>query len=197
MRAKIAQEGLVTGRPLPYSIVRSTQFFEFVPGSPTPARTTAACTPPRPTSSRSPPATSPTHLAAVVTGPPINDTVEIAGPQPLGMDELVRRLFAITGDPRPVQTDPEAGYFGAKLTDDAITPTPGASTWIAPTTYDTWLREEPRGSGSPTPLRPSGTAPQSKKALTPRTPLPRRGAGSQRFLPAGRRPCHTSRPCAV
>ena len=82
-----------------------------------------------------------THLSEVITGPPLNGTVEIAGPEPLGIDELVRRLFTAIGDPRTVVSDPEAGYFGAKLDDSAITPTPGAGAWIAPTTFDAWLRE--------------------------------------------------------
>ena len=54
------------------------------------------------------------HVAEVVTAAPRNGTVEIAGPEPLGIDELVRRLFLVTGDKRSVISDPEAGYFGAK-----------------------------------------------------------------------------------
>lgn len=57
------------------------------------------------------------------------------------MDELVRRLFASTGDQRTVTPDPEAGYFGARLEDSTITPTPGANAWIAPTTLDHWLQK--------------------------------------------------------
>lgn len=73
--------------------------------------------------------------------PTLNGTIEIAGPEPLGIDELVRRLFASTGDRRTVISDPEAAYFGARLTGSAITPTPGANAWIAPTTLDDWLRD--------------------------------------------------------
>ena len=82
------------------------------------------------------------HVAEVVTAAPRNGTVEIAGPEPLGIDELVRRLFLVTGDKRSVISDPEAGYFGAKLDNSALTPTPGADAWIAPTTYDAWLAEK-------------------------------------------------------
>ena len=57
----------------------------------------------------------------------------------LGIDELVRRLFAVTGDPRTVVTDPSAGYFGAALDDTALVATPGAGAWIASTSYDDWL----------------------------------------------------------
>ena len=79
MRAKIAQEDLVEAGPVPFSVVRSTQFFEFV------------------------------------TGPALDRTVELAGPEPPGIDELVRRLVAVTGDPRTVVSDPHAGYLGAGL----------------------------------------------------------------------------------
>lgn len=82
------------------------------------------------------------HIAEVVTAAPQNGTVEIAGPEPPGIDELVRRLFIVTGDNRSVISDPEAGYFGAKLDNSALTPTPGADAWIAPTTYDAWLAEK-------------------------------------------------------
>lgn len=80
-------------------------------------------------------------LAGAITGPPVNGTVEVAGPEPLGLDELVRRLFVSTGDQRSVTSDPEAGYDGAKLTDATITPTPGAEAWLAPTTVTEWLRQ--------------------------------------------------------
>ncbi len=77
----------------------------------------------------------------MAVGEPVKGTVEIAGPEALGIDELVRRRFAVTGDQRSVTTDPESGYFGATLDDAALTPTPGADAWIAPTKLDEWLRE--------------------------------------------------------
>lgn len=144
MRAKVAQETLVQAGAVPYSIVRSTQFFEFVAGI---ADTGTVGNTVHATPAHLQPIGSQdvaSHLAEIITGPPINGTVEIAGPEPLGIDELVRRLFASTGDQRTVVSDPEARYFGAKLDDSAITPTPGANPWIAPTTFatfDVWLRE--------------------------------------------------------
>jgi uncharacterized protein YbjT (DUF2867 family) len=139
MRAKVAQEDLVKAGPVPYSIVRSTQFFEFIPGiadagtvgdnvKATPAHL-------QPIASRD----VADRVADMATGSPINGTVEIAGPEPLGIDELVRRLFAASGDRRTVTTDPQAGYFGAILDDSALTPTSRADAWIAPTTLDEWL----------------------------------------------------------
>ena len=142
MRAKVAQEDLVNAGPTPYTIVRSTQFFEFVAGIADAGTTDGAvhATPGhlQPIASRD----VVSHVAEVVTGAPQNGTVEIAGPEPLGIDELVRRLFLVTGDKRSVISDPEAGYFGAKLDNSALTPTPGADAWIAPTTYDAWLAEK-------------------------------------------------------
>ena len=142
MRAKVAQEDLVKAGPTPYTIVRSTQFFEFVAGIADAGTTDGAvhATPGhlQPIASRD----VVSHVAEVVTAAPQNGTVEIAGPEPLGIDELVRRLFIVTGDNRSVISDPEAGYFGAKLDNSALTPTPGADAWIAPTTYDAWLAEK-------------------------------------------------------
>jgi len=63
--------------------------------------------------------------------------VEVAGPEAVGLDELVRRVLAATGDPRPVVTDDSVKYFGAQLDDASLTPGPGAR--IAPTRLDDWL----------------------------------------------------------
>jgi uncharacterized protein YbjT (DUF2867 family) len=139
MRAKLAQEQGVLDGAVPFTIVRSTQFFEFVPGIADAGTDgdTVRATPAhlQPIAS----ADVVRHLAEVVTAPPVTGTVEIAGPEPLGIDELVRRWFAATGDRRRVVPDATAGYFGAILDDAALTPTPGAGAWLAPTTYDEWL----------------------------------------------------------
>lgn len=140
MRAKLAQEAGVKAGSVPYTIVRSTQFFEFVPGI---AESSADGDVVRATPGRLQPISSAdvvSRLAEVVTGPPSNGTVEIAGPEAIGIDELVRRLFAANGDPRNVLTDPDSGYFGALLDDSALVATPGGGAWIAPTTYDAWLK---------------------------------------------------------
>ncbi|NDZ97392.1 SDR family oxidoreductase [Streptomyces sp. SID6673] len=139
MRAKLAQEELVEAGPIPYSIVRSTQFFEFVAGiadagtrgdvvHATPAHL-------QPIASRD----VVERVSDIALGTPVNGTVEIAGPEALGIDQLVRRLFSSTGDRRSVQSDLGAGYFGAILDNVALVPTPGADAWIAPTTFDDWL----------------------------------------------------------
>lgn len=140
MRAKVAQEELVRAGSVPWSIVRSTQFFEFVAfiADAGTVDGTVRATPAhlQPIASRD----VVSHLAGIITAPALHGTVEVAGPEPLGVDELVRRLFDSTGDQRPVVSDRAAGYFGAELVDSALTATPGADTWIAPTTFDAWLR---------------------------------------------------------
>ena len=141
MRAKLAQESLVKDGPIPRTIVRSTQFFEFIAGM-ADAMTVAGAV--RATPAHLQPIASrevAARVAEVAVGEPVKGTVEIAGPEALGIDELIRRQFAATGDDRTVTTDPETGYFGAKLDDAALTPTPGADAWIAPTTLDEWLAE--------------------------------------------------------
>ena len=141
MRAKLAQEELIETGRVPYTIVRSTQFFEFIPGIAESGTVDGVV-------HATPGALQPiasadvvSHLVEIVTGSPLHATIEIAGPEVLGIDELARRYFASTGDNRSVVTDPDAGYFGAQLDDTALIATPGAGTWIAPTTLDDWLRD--------------------------------------------------------
>jgi uncharacterized protein YbjT (DUF2867 family) len=139
LRAKVAQEQLTEAGPVPFTIVRSTQFFEFIPGIADAATVgdEVHATPGR----LQPIASSDvvTQLAEIVTAPALNRTVEIAGPEPIGIDALVRRLFAVTHDTRAVITDPHATYFGAELDARLLTPTPDSDAWIAPTPYDVWL----------------------------------------------------------
>ena len=141
MRAKLAQENLIKDGPIPYTIVRSTQFFEFIAGM-AGAMTVGGTV--RATPAHLQPIASSdvaARVAEVVMADPVKDTVEIAGPEALGIDELIRRQFAAIGNERTVTTDPGAGYFSAQLDDAALTPTPGAGAWIAPTTLDEWLTE--------------------------------------------------------
>jgi len=140
MRAKLAQEEAIQGGGVPYSIVRSTQFFEFIPGIAEAGTVDGVV-------HATPGALQPiasadvvSRLAEIVTSAPLEATVEIAGPEVAGIDALARRYFAATGDTRSVVTDPDAGYFGAQLNSTALIATPGAGAWIAPTTLDDWLR---------------------------------------------------------
>lgn len=122
MRAKVAQENLIKAGSVPYTIVRSTQFLEFT-GAIAAAATQgdAVHLPPalmQPIASDDVAAA----LADVVAEQPTNATVEIAGPERLGQDELVRRFLAAEHDNRRVVTDPAARYFGALLDETSLVP---------------------------------------------------------------------------
>src|SRR5881628_3447135 len=143
-RAKMAQETLIKASPIPYTIVRATQFFEFV-GSIAQSATEGQ------TVRLSPALMQPivsddvaAALADVAVGKPVNGTVELAGPEPIRLDELVRRYLSANRDTRKVTTDAQALYFGIKLNDQSLTP--GANPRIGPTRFEDWLsRSIPQG----------------------------------------------------
>ena len=111
-RAKMAQEELIKASKIPYTIVRATQFFEFV-GAIAQSATDGQTV-------RLPPALMQpivsddvaAALADVALAKPLNGTVELAGPEPIRMDELVRQFLVAIADTRQVITDPQARYFG-------------------------------------------------------------------------------------
>jgi uncharacterized protein YbjT (DUF2867 family) len=137
MRAKVAQEQLVADGGLPYSIIRATQFFEFL-GAIADSNTTDG-TVRLPSAHLQPIATADLAVAVadVAEGPPLNTVVQVAGPEAIGLDDLVRRVLSATEDLRPVVTDDSVSYFGALIDDTSLTPGPGAR--IAPTRLDDWL----------------------------------------------------------
>jgi len=136
-RAKMAQEELIKAAKIPYTIVRATQFFEFV-GAMAQSATVGQTV-------RLPPALMQpivsddvaAALADVAAEEPLNGTVELAGPEPIRMDELVRRFLIANRDAREVITDPEARYFGTPVNDQSLTP--GDSPRIGPTRFADWL----------------------------------------------------------
>ena len=136
-RAKIEQERLIKASKIPYTIVRSTQFFEFVDGiaqSATDGQTV------RLSSAHIQPIVSDdvaAALAEVTLAAPVNGTIEIAGPERLGLDELVRRFLRAKQDARQVVTDVHARYFGIDVNDQSLTP--GDNPRIGPTRFDEWL----------------------------------------------------------
>jgi uncharacterized protein YbjT (DUF2867 family) len=139
LRAKAAQEELVKAGPLPYTILRATQFFEFI-------RRIADSSTDGNTVRLSPALVQPeaaddvaSALADVALGAPLNDTVELAGPEAFPLDELARRVLSAIDDPRQVTADPHAPYFGAELDDQSLTP--GDDARIAPTRFDDWLSQ--------------------------------------------------------
>ncbi len=136
-RAKMAQEGLIAASGLPYTIVRATQFFEFLGGI-AQAGTEGQVV-------RLPPSLmqpiSADDLAAALMdyalGPPLNRIVEIAGPDAIGIDEAVRRFLVVSGDARRVITDAQACYYGVKVSERTLMPDNAER--IGATRLDDWL----------------------------------------------------------
>ena len=137
LRAKVAQEQLVKAGPIPYTIVRATQSFEFI-GRLADSSTDgdAVLLPPALVQPEAADDVAST-LADVAVGAPLNDTVELAGPEAFPLDELARRVLSATDDPREVTADPQARYFGAELDDQSLIP--GDDARIAPTRFEDWL----------------------------------------------------------
>ena len=138
MRAKVAQEKLIEESGSPYSIVRATQFFEFVDGIADSA--TDGNTVRLPNGAFQPIAAK--DVATAVTratiGDPTNGITNIAGPEKRGMDDFIRTSLAAAGDPRQVVTDPTARYFGALLDESSIVPLDDEDPTIYPTRYSDW-----------------------------------------------------------
>jgi uncharacterized protein YbjT (DUF2867 family) len=140
LRAKVAEEAEIEAGTIPYTILRATQFFEFLaqtidagadgdsvrlsPGlmQPIAANDVAAT------------------VAELATGAPVGGRVEVGGPEALGIDAWARRLFEASGDARTVITDPHARYFGTELANGELTTGDGAR--IAPTDFDTWFASQ-------------------------------------------------------
>jgi uncharacterized protein YbjT (DUF2867 family) len=133
----MAQEKLIKASGIPFTIVRSTQFFEFVKGIAQSATEgqTVRLSPGlmRPIAADDVAAA----LTDVAVGEPVNGTVEIAGPEPIRMDEFVRRFLSATRDQRKVTTDVHALYFGTELNDQSLTP--GENARLGPTRFADWL----------------------------------------------------------
>lgn len=137
LRAKVAQEALIEAGGLPWTVLRATQFHEFLdaiaqslvdgevlrappaPLQPVSAEDVAAA------------------LAEVAQAAPANGRIELGGPERVGLDELMRRVLQARGDTRRVLTDPAATYFGATLVDDALCTAAGAR--LGRLTLDEWL----------------------------------------------------------
>jgi uncharacterized protein YbjT (DUF2867 family) len=136
-RAKLVQERLIADSSLPYTIVRATQFFEFVGGiAQYSTKGQVVTLPPalmQPMSADDIAAA----LADYAVGAPHNKIVEIAGPEALGIDEAVRRFLIATGDSRKVVTDANAPYYGVKVSERSLTP--DHADRLGPTRFDDWL----------------------------------------------------------
>jgi uncharacterized protein YbjT (DUF2867 family) len=143
-RAKMAQEKLIKASPIPYTIVRATQFYEFVGGLAQFA--TEGQTVRLPPVLMQPMAADDVAavLADVATAVPLNGTFEIAGPEPLRLDDLMRQFLEATGDARTVITDPQALYYGIPVNDQSLTPGPNPR--LGTIRFADWLRRSgPQG----------------------------------------------------
>jgi len=126
LRAKVAQEELITAGPVPWTIVRATQFFEFVRRIADEATEGGTA---RLSSGLMQPVAAEevaALVAEVAEGAPQKATIELGGPEALPMAEFAARALAADGDPRAVVSDPAARYFGTVIDDSSLTPGPGA-----------------------------------------------------------------------
>ncbi|WP_342246622.1 SDR family oxidoreductase [Pseudomonas sp. OTU5201] len=138
-RAKVAQENIIKASSIPYTILRATQFFEFVGGIAQAAvvgeeiRLSPALFQPIASDDVA------AALADVSVAPPVNGTLEVAGPEAVPLDEMVRRFLRLTQDMRRVVPDVRARYFGALLDDRSLTP--GKNARLGAIRFEDWLAE--------------------------------------------------------
>ena len=137
MRAKVAQEELIEAASIPYTIVRATQFYEFV--SVIADAATEGDTVRLPAARIQPIAGEDVSRAAsrAAVGTPVNGIVEVAGPEAFSFEELIRQGLSARNDPRRVVADPGARYFGARLEDAGLLP--GAHAELGETRFEDWL----------------------------------------------------------
>ena len=143
-RAKMAQENLIKASTIPYSIVRATQFFEFVKGiadfstEGNKVRLPAALIQPMAADDVA------SAVGQVATGSPVNGTVEVGGPKKFHLDELVRLGLAAWKDPREVVTDPHAHYYGIEVKERTLIPEDNAK--LGKTRFEDWLNRSALGA---------------------------------------------------
>ena len=161
LRAKVAQEKLIRESSIPYSIVRATQFFEFlqrIADSATEGNTVRL-----PSVGFQPLAAD--DVASIVSkvaiGAPLNGIVEVAGPEQFRFNEFISRGLSARQDPREVIADPHARYFGAELSERSLVPNDGAL--LGETRFEDWLS---RSASQPTNPQPTAAAPASKAATS-------------------------------
>jgi len=138
-RAKIAQENLIKGSSIPYSIVRATQFFEFVKGiadfstEGNEVRLPSALIQPMAADDVA------SAVGRIAMGAPVNGTVEVGGPEKFRLDELIRRGLAAFKDPRVVVADPHARYYAIEVSERTLLP--GDDARLGETRFETWLTQ--------------------------------------------------------
>jgi uncharacterized protein YbjT (DUF2867 family) len=141
MRAKLAQERIARESTVPYTIVRATQFFEFIgalaEGSADGDRVRLSSVLMQPIAASDVSAA----LVEVATSDATNTTWELGGPEKIRLADAARRLFQARGDAREVVTDDSMGYFGGEVTDESIITgvDPALQVRLGTTTFDSWL----------------------------------------------------------
>ena len=147
-RAKMAQENLIKGASLPYTIVRATQFFEFVKGIAD--FSTQGNKVHLPSALIQPMAADDVASAVgkIAASAPVNGLVEIGGPEQFPLDELVRQGLAEYKDPREVVADPKARYYGLELSERTLLP--GEDARLGETRFKTWLAQSARKAAAGT-----------------------------------------------
>ena len=139
LRAKVVQEKLIRESGVPYTIVRSTQFFEFLNGI---VQASAKGESVHLSTGYMQPIASDDvadAMASATVGAPVNGIVEIGGPDKIRMADLVQRFLAATKDPRQVIPDPKALYFGTVLEPDSLVAGPGAK--LGTIDFEAWFRQ--------------------------------------------------------
>jgi uncharacterized protein YbjT (DUF2867 family) len=138
-RAKIAQEHLIQGSSIPYSIVRATQFFEFAKGiadistDGTKVRLPHVLFQPMAADDVA------TAVGKVATGTPVNGTVEVGGPEKFRLDDFIREALTAWKDPREVVADPHARYYGVEMSERTLVPDDGAQ--LGKTRFADWVKQ--------------------------------------------------------
>ena len=138
LRAKVAQEKLIEEGSMPYSIVRSTQFFEFV--APIVDAAADGDTVRVPAARIQPIAADDAARAVgrVAVGTPVGGIVEIGGPEPFRFEDLIQSALSARNDPRHVVADPDTRYFGARLANGSLLP--GEDAQLGEIRFEDWLR---------------------------------------------------------
>ena len=155
-RAKLAQEEAVKAAAIPCTILRATQFFEFI-GRIADSGTRDGTVPLPPVLFQPEAADDvAASLADIAEGAPVNGTVELGGPERFRLDELVRRFLTATDDPRQVVTDVHAPYYGIAVDERALIP--GGNARIAATRFADWLSRSTTEQTTPGPHQPDGAS---------------------------------------
>jgi uncharacterized protein YbjT (DUF2867 family) len=139
LRAKVAQEEAIEAGGVPYTILRATQFFEFVGRIADSSMTDGNIHLPPVLFQPEAAEDVAGALAELAQSEPLNGIVELAGPEQFRFDELVQRFLDANDDPRRVTTDVRARYFGAELDEDSLVPVGRYPRISAPSRFEDWL----------------------------------------------------------